>query len=354
MVAHHCTFVVHTMSEYDLNFNTLVMKDIVSLSHDMGLEVYINPWGVGRVFGGPEPYSHWIAERPDQCQRMNDGSHAPDRLPGQPALSRLREVLDRPGGRDRGRHRLLGRAPLLLHPRDALRQRRARSVGLRLRPVPGALCRAVRPRHAGRPWMTTLSGSGTRSCLTSSGRSRPMPRSRGMKNAVCVLPDENPLVGPVPGTHLPRYESLDIFGTDPYWMVFDRPLDQYVRDTTRRVMDICGKTGKEAQLWVQAFLIWKGREEEVGAGGPDHGRGRGDQHRRLGVPRVGLLEPQMPGSRKGLGDPRPGLRRGGREHKRLEYRRNIHDKISHRLIGRACTSVRRRRHRPGGQGNGHR
>ena len=70
MVAHNCTFVVHTMSEYDLNFNTLVMKDIVSLSHDMGLEVYINPWGSGRDLGGPETLSPWIAERPRPCRQI--------------------------------------------------------------------------------------------------------------------------------------------------------------------------------------------------------------------------------------------------------------------------------------------
>jgi hypothetical protein len=58
--------------------------------------------------------------------------------------------------------------------------------------------------------------------------------------------------------------SFDVFGTDPYWMIHNKPLEPYVRDTTKKVMDISSRTGKEAQLWVQAFLIWAGREEEVG------------------------------------------------------------------------------------------
>jgi hypothetical protein len=262
MVAHNCTFVVHTMSEYDLNFNTLVMKDIVSLSHDMGLEVYINPWGVGRVFGGPEPYSHWIAERPDQCQKMNDGSHAPIAcLVSRPFRDYVKYWIDQAAAT--GADVVFWDEPHYYYTHEMLfggagRDRWACACDR---------CRALFREQYGRDFPPSMDDDVIRfrdeAVLDLFSEITAYAAGHGMKNAVCVLPDENPLVGLSTWDGLAEIESLDIFGTDPYWMVFDRPLDQYVRATARRVMEICDRTGKEAQLWVQAFLIWKDREEEV-------------------------------------------------------------------------------------------
>ncbi|MCX7765746.1 MAG: hypothetical protein N2246_03455, partial [Candidatus Sumerlaeia bacterium] len=47
-----CTFVVHTFSENDFYFYRGTMQEIVALSHAAGLTVYLDPWGVGKVFGG--------------------------------------------------------------------------------------------------------------------------------------------------------------------------------------------------------------------------------------------------------------------------------------------------------------
>jgi hypothetical protein len=81
---------------------------------------------------------------------------------------------------------------------------------------------------------------------------------------VCVLPDENPLTGVSSWERVAAIPSISVFGTDPYWQLFGRPMDEFVAGACRRVLELCRRHGKEAQIWVQAFLIPAGREEEVG------------------------------------------------------------------------------------------
>lgn len=264
MVDHNCTFVVHTYSEYDLNFNSMVMKEIVALSHDRGLEVYINPWGVGRVFGGPEPYSHWIAVHPDQCQKMSDGSHAP--------IACLNSDLFRDfvkfwigSAAETGADIVFWDEPHYYYTPEML----FGGAGTDLWACACERCAALFKKRFDRELPKVMDKDVIRFrdetvidfFAEMTGYAK---KEGGMKNAVCVLPDENPLLGLSSWEKLAKVQSLDIFGTDPYWMVFNKPLEPYVRDMTRKVNDICARSNKEAQLWVQAFLIWKDREEEVG------------------------------------------------------------------------------------------
>ena len=70
MIDDGCNFVVHTMSEHDITYHSGTMVDIVKASHDVGLEVFLDPWGVGRVFGG-ESFSTFVEEYSNCRQRLN-------------------------------------------------------------------------------------------------------------------------------------------------------------------------------------------------------------------------------------------------------------------------------------------
>ena len=66
------TGVLHTYSENDLAYYRDTMKKIVEASHARGLEVQMNPWGLGRTFGG-EAESRFVTMNPDACQVLDDG-----------------------------------------------------------------------------------------------------------------------------------------------------------------------------------------------------------------------------------------------------------------------------------------
>jgi hypothetical protein len=66
------TAVLHTFSENDLAYYRGTMAEIVDVSHKLGLEVQMCPWGVGRTFGG-EAESRWVTFHPEACQVLDDG-----------------------------------------------------------------------------------------------------------------------------------------------------------------------------------------------------------------------------------------------------------------------------------------
>ena len=67
------TGVLHTFSENDHYYYRDHMRRVVEVSHEAGLEVQINPWGVGYAFGG-EAESLFTASRPEVGQVFDDGS----------------------------------------------------------------------------------------------------------------------------------------------------------------------------------------------------------------------------------------------------------------------------------------
>ncbi len=54
MVAHHCTYVVHCLTETDLLFYRETMQEIVEATHEAGLDAWLDPWGVAGVFSGDQ------------------------------------------------------------------------------------------------------------------------------------------------------------------------------------------------------------------------------------------------------------------------------------------------------------
>jgi hypothetical protein len=57
--------------------------------------------------------------------------------------------------------------------------------------------------------------------------------------------------------------DLDIFGTDPYWFLFDVEPEPFMRAYSERAIRVARKSGRQSQLWLQAFSVPEGREEEL-------------------------------------------------------------------------------------------
>jgi len=77
--------VLHTWSEEDLQYSPGTMAEIIALSVNEGLNVYVNPWGVGRIFGG-EAYSELAARDPRMAQIGPSGERLVASCPNQPAF----------------------------------------------------------------------------------------------------------------------------------------------------------------------------------------------------------------------------------------------------------------------------
>ncbi|MFA6632702.1 MAG: hypothetical protein WCU90_10415, partial [Kiritimatiellia bacterium] len=54
MKAHGCTTVILAVTEFDFDFWRPNIPKIVDAAHKIGLRVLLDPWGIGKYFGGEQ------------------------------------------------------------------------------------------------------------------------------------------------------------------------------------------------------------------------------------------------------------------------------------------------------------
>jgi hypothetical protein len=300
MLHHHCTYVVHCLTETDLTYNMGNMGEIARLTRDAGLDVWFDPWGVTGIFSG-ESFSRFLLEHPESWQLRSDGRSVPAACPNDPEarrflrgwVSRAAELggsvafWDEPHlwvdwvGLEEGWSCLCALC------RDAFRDR-FRST------MPLTFTEEVR-RFREESLLSLLSDL----CQTA--------HRAGMRNAVCLLPSDIAQLGfreaelkmleainrrrryheapPLDALPLPMrfagiqdwqaaaaIQNLNIFGSDPYWYTFQAEPEPFVRVIGERVLRAVRHASElhgrrlDTQLWVQAFDIPAGRERELWTG----------------------------------------------------------------------------------------
>lgn len=259
MVAHNCNFVVHTFSETDLSYYTRTMKEIVKVSKDLGLEVYIDPWGVGGIFGG-EALTKYVGEKLDDRQMLADGTSVPAACMNSADFRSFMRLWVETAA-------YLGSDIVFWdEPHFFMKDWITGATGDQWAcrcPV----CRKIFEERYDRPMPSKMDDDVVAfreaTVVDFFSGLGDYAKECGMKNALCVLPDRHAGHGGSDWDALAAIPSLDIFGTDPYWAVFGHPLEPYVRDKTREAMAVCEKYGRELQMWVLAFMIQEGKEDEV-------------------------------------------------------------------------------------------
>lgn len=260
--AHHCTYVVHTFSENDQIFCRQSLKEMIAATKDAGLKVWVDPWGVGRVFGG-EAFSHFTATNWDAVQVANDGqlTHCAN-----PLHPKFREFMSKwiEDAVELGADVLFWDEPHYYNP-----------SWLGGRPGTWA-CTSPETRaawdklHPGVPFPTELTGElelarelWIREFIEFlSDKAAEM----GVGNAVCFLPrnEHHPSVADN-WEAIASIPTISNVGTDPYWLFSGagRTVENYVKPMSERVMNVARAHGKDAHLWLQGFRIPTGREHEL-------------------------------------------------------------------------------------------
>jgi hypothetical protein len=258
LVAHGCTYVVHCLSETDVIFYKESMRAVVAETKARGLEVWMDPWGIGNVFGGEPHRSAFVGLHPEAVQIRSDGVRTDWACPNQPAFHQfVREWVDHAA--DIGSDVVFWDEPHYFP---------AQHLGL-----PGVwtcrcdLCQDLFRRRFGYAMPTDQSEdvlTFRQDALTNLlGIGFARAKERGLNNALCPLPTDNPnrsfrdwdATADIPG--------LDIFGTDPYWTGKAIDTAEYVGRVTREVVALCRARGLEDHIWIQAFEIPTGGEFEV-------------------------------------------------------------------------------------------
>ena len=292
IVEHGCTYVVHCFTESDLAYYRDTMHDVARATHDAGLEVWFDPWGLVGIFSG-ETFTRFPLDHPDTWQVLSDGRRAPSACPNNPETRAfLRGWVDA-----------------------------CATAG-------GDVLFWDEPHFYVGAWKGDLSGAWACRCDICVGRFRDsfghqMPaeftpdirafreaslldllselsrygHEKGLANALCLLPTDLAAHGfPQQQERLQRalerrlqeapagaieamlhvgvgdfdtaaaIPDLDIFGCDPYWYLFRTGAEAFMRSYGEAAAVASRNHNRGLQLWVQAFSVPDGREDELRTG----------------------------------------------------------------------------------------
>lgn len=264
MLENFCDFVVHCYSELDMAFYNRSMEKIIRMTKDRGMDVYLDPWGFGGLFGG-ETFSRFIIDNTEARQIDAQGKMLPAACPNNNKFREFQKSWIKRAA-ELGADICFWDEP---HFYFSLFNQAVWETQWACRCED---CRSLFRERYNSEMPLDLTEEvklfRERSVLEFLETMCDEAKICGMRNCVCVLPDEGGKMGLAAGTgeweNIARIPGVDIFGADPYWILFNKDLDEYVRAACNRVMEICRQYDKEAQAWVLAFIIPEGREEEVG------------------------------------------------------------------------------------------
>lgn len=251
--------VVHTFNENDMLFYHSTMKDIVQISKDAGLEVQLDPWGVGKVFGG-ESFSNFVACNLDAVQILSDDKPAGMACPMNPkfrafmiewiemALSFEPDMIfwDEP-------HfcipNWLGSRPNQWGCRCSYCQEHFREKFGKEMPKEKTDETNAYIEWGIHDFLTFVIGESFK---------------RGGKNNLCLLPHDEGTTGAINcWDSFASIPGLQCLGTDPYFSLQKLPFS-HVEKFSKIAKAAADKYGLDCQIWHQGFKIPAGEEEMQG------------------------------------------------------------------------------------------
>lgn len=252
MADNNMNLVVHMFSHTDWDRHCRVMRDITEISKEAGLEVWMDNWGLG---GPPGDKSHFLSYHPEAHQIYSDGH--PDNVRvclNSPAFrSFMREWIDAVAAA--GADSIFWDEPHLP----------ALDGGIYSCTCP--VCRAKFEERYGHPMPEKLDEEAdefrTSTIVDYFSEMCAYAKSKGLKNAVCVMLGENIGINLSSLGRLGSIPELDNIGSDPYWGYSGVNPYEVVYKGTRKNIELSEALSKDHNVWIQAFGTPRGMEEEI-------------------------------------------------------------------------------------------
>jgi N-acetylmuramic acid 6-phosphate etherase len=237
------TAVLHTFSENDLAYYRGTMAEIAAASHELGLEVQMCPWGVGRTFGG-EAESRWMTFHPEACQVLDDGRRVATGCLNHPAYRAFcKEWAD--AALEAGTDYVFWDEPHWTVPEHvgAEPERWACCCDV-CRDLSGLDLRGLTPE---------VQAFREKSVADFLRDMTAHVAGRGGKNTICLLPLTEGPHGVSDWDAVASLPGLDVLATDPYWKNFDETAQAFVGRFARLLAETAARHGVDAQLWLPSF-----------------------------------------------------------------------------------------------------
>src|SRR5712691_1676938 len=228
--------VVHTFSEDDLRFYQRSVSDIVDVTREAGMRVWIDPWGVGGVFGG-EAFSDAALHHQDWSQVAANGDRLPACCPSNPGFQAfIREWTD--AAVETGADAVFWDEPHFYRDEKE-----------------GAGCYCEYCQNAAEQGKSAIGSFLAEVCAR--------VKSRGRQNVVCMLPSTPESKGALDWNEIAALDGVTNVGSTPFWAMRGEEPEQYVARVARELIEVASRASVQTHLWIQGFKIPAGREEEI-------------------------------------------------------------------------------------------
>lgn len=240
--------ILHTFAEPDIKYYKDTVAEMVSLSKEWGFkEVYINPWGVCRLFGG-EAFSEFTAYNYTDNQSLNTGEKIPISC-----LNRknVKEFLFRwiKEAASTGADNIFWDEP---HWQLKTHLNYPENWSCRC-----SVCREKfkdffkyeMPENINEDVIAFRENSLIDFLYALTAE----VKKYNLKNSVCLLPFDDEYDGISQWSRIGSDENLDVIAADPYWQVFKKDPLQFTRFWVERLNRIGDEFKKEKQVWIQGF-----------------------------------------------------------------------------------------------------
>lgn len=247
IAAHNMNLVVHMFTHNDMNRHKNVMKEIIDVTKDFGLDVWIDNWGLG---GPPGDVSHILQYYPEAHQVYSDGEVDPVRVcfNSKNYLKFTKEWLDMV--KECGGDKIFWDEPHL----------RIWDSGVYSCCCP--TCKKLFEEKYNKP-MPALVTDEVREFQNFSmsnyfNQATMYSKELGMENIVCLMGISEQFT-----KGLMSLDTIDDVGTDPYWIGRGADPYGYVYEKSKLFVDTAKEHGKRSHIWLQTFSNKPGREDEI-------------------------------------------------------------------------------------------
>jgi hypothetical protein len=249
--------VLHTFSERDQKYYRETMEGIVRASHERNLTVYMNPWGLGNVFGG-EALTEFSGHNPEACQQLSNGDRVPAACFNAPAFREFVHQWIEDAVRT-GADVIFWDEPHWLEP--AFRDDEDSDEYWTCR------CPSCRSRYEevhGQKMPEAVDDSvktfKRNSIVNFLEEMTEATAEAGAQNAVCLAPDPTENDSTDRLKRLASLKHLDLIGATPFWDLHGEDPRDFVGGWSERITSVADSHNLKSQIWIQGFDLDDSRE----------------------------------------------------------------------------------------------
>lgn len=256
MAANNANLVVHMFSHTDWDRHKNIMKELLAMSEDCGLETWVDNWGLG---GPPGDKSHVLAYYPDAHIIYSNGDMDP-----------VRACLNNPNFRKFTREWIdaveyIGGKTIFWDEPHQPKKKVGDTV------VYGCCCPICRKKFEDKYGysMPLVADENVEAFRTDTivdyfREVTAYSNSKGIINTVCVMLGDSHGINLTNLDRLCSLPTLDNIGSDPYWLGHPgvNPYE-FVYRGTQRNLEVSDHFKKDHNIWIQTYNTPRGREEEI-------------------------------------------------------------------------------------------